>query len=130
MGRNVALYLRVSTVRQADQDLSIPDQRKQAEAYCKRRGWKIVCEFVERGASATTDNRPVFQDMIAAARHSDCQFGAVLVHSYSRFAREAFDLEFYVRELKKRNVELISITQEIGNDCLTSAPMEQTSLIA
>jgi len=116
MSRNVALYLRVSTARQADQDLSIPDQRKQAETYCTRRGWKIVREFVERGASATTDNRPVFQDMIAEARRSDCAFDAVLVHSYSRFAREAFDLEFYVRELKKRDVELVSITQETGND--------------
>ena len=71
MSRNVALYLRVSTARQAEKDLSIPDQRKQAEAYCKRRGWSIVQEFVERGASATTDNRPAFQDMIAAARNSD-----------------------------------------------------------
>jgi hypothetical protein len=29
-----ALYLRVSTGRQADNDLSIPDQRRQAKAYC------------------------------------------------------------------------------------------------
>lgn len=116
MSRNVALYLRVSTARQAEKDLSIPDQRKQAEAYCKRRGWRIVQEFVERGASATTDNRPAFQDMIADARNSDRKFDAVLVHSYSRFARDAFDLEFYIRELRKRDVELISITQETGND--------------
>lgn len=29
-----ALYLRVSTARQAEHDISIPDQRKQGEAYC------------------------------------------------------------------------------------------------
>jgi site-specific DNA recombinase len=29
-----ALYLRVSTGRQADSDLSIPDQRRQAKSYC------------------------------------------------------------------------------------------------
>ena len=29
-----ALYLRVSTGRQADNDLSIPDQRRQASGYC------------------------------------------------------------------------------------------------
>ena len=29
----VAIYLRVSTKRQAEQDLSIPDQRKQLIAY-------------------------------------------------------------------------------------------------
>src|SRR5216683_2439671 len=37
-----ALYLRVSTGRQADNDLSIPDQRRQAKAYCASRGWEIA----------------------------------------------------------------------------------------
>jgi site-specific DNA recombinase len=32
-----ALYLRVSTGRQADNDLSIPDQRRQAKGYCASR---------------------------------------------------------------------------------------------
>jgi DNA invertase Pin-like site-specific DNA recombinase len=34
-----ALYLRVSTARQAEHDVSIPDQRKQGEAYCFSRGY-------------------------------------------------------------------------------------------
>ncbi|WP_375552199.1 recombinase family protein [Rhodophyticola porphyridii] len=33
-----ALYLRVSTNRQAEHDLSIPDQRRQAERYCEAKG--------------------------------------------------------------------------------------------
>jgi len=36
-----ALYLRVSTGRQAANDVSIPDQRRQARAYCTSRGWEI-----------------------------------------------------------------------------------------
>ena len=60
----VCTYLRVSTARQADRDLSIPDQRRQAEAYCAQRGWTIVREFTEPGASGTDENRPVFQAMI------------------------------------------------------------------
>jgi DNA invertase Pin-like site-specific DNA recombinase len=47
-----ALYLQVSTGRQADRDLSIPDQRRQAKAYCTSRGWEIVADFVEPGVSA------------------------------------------------------------------------------
>jgi site-specific DNA recombinase len=35
-----ALYLRVSTGRQADNDLSIPDQRRSALNYCASRGWE------------------------------------------------------------------------------------------
>ena len=34
-----ALYLRVSTARQAEHDVSIPDQKRQGEAYCPSRGY-------------------------------------------------------------------------------------------
>jgi Resolvase, N terminal domain len=62
-----SLYLRVSTGRQADNDLSIPDQRRQAKGYCASRGWEIVADYVEPGVSATDDRRPEFQRMIDAA---------------------------------------------------------------
>jgi site-specific DNA recombinase len=55
-----ALYLRVSTARQAEHDVSIPDQRKQGEAYCRARGYDLVEAFVDAGASATNDRRPEF----------------------------------------------------------------------
>jgi site-specific DNA recombinase len=43
-----ALYLRVSTGLQADNDLSIPDQRRQGKGYCTSRGWEIVAEYIAR----------------------------------------------------------------------------------
>ena len=52
-----ALYLRVSTTRQAEVDLSIPDQKTQTSAFAPL-GWNVVAEYVEPGASATDDNRP------------------------------------------------------------------------
>ncbi|MBU3887661.1 recombinase family protein, partial [Methylosinus sp. KRF6] len=51
-GARAALYLRVSTTRQAEVDLSIPDQHAQTSAYCARHSWRIVAEYVEPGASA------------------------------------------------------------------------------
>jgi hypothetical protein len=42
-------------------DVSIPDQRKQGEAYCASRGYRLAETFVEAGASATNDRRPEFQ---------------------------------------------------------------------
>jgi hypothetical protein len=47
MSQRAALYLRVSTTRQADKDLSIPDQRGQGTAYCRAKDWPVVAEFVE-----------------------------------------------------------------------------------
>jgi site-specific DNA recombinase len=115
-----ALYLRVSTGRQADSDLSIPDQRRQAKTYCASRGWEIAGDYVEPGLSATDDRRPEFQRMIDAATTKPPAFDVVLVHSFSRFFRDQFQLEFYVRRLTKAGVRLISITQELGDDPMSN----------
>ena len=64
--QRAALYLRVSTAPQAEHDVSIPDQRRQGEAYCAARGLQLVETFVEPGASATNDRRPEFQRMMEA----------------------------------------------------------------
>ena len=86
-----ALYLRVSTARQAEHDVSIPDQKRQGKACCAARGYQIVETYVEAGASATDDR-------------------------FSRFFRDHFELEFYVRKLAKNGVKLLSITQEMSDD--------------
>ncbi len=111
-----ALYLRVSTTRQAEVDLSIPDQRLQTAAYCQRQGWPVIAEYVEPGASAMDDNRHEFQRMIERACDDDRPFDVVVVHSFSRFFRDAFGLEMYIRRLAKHGVRLVSITQELGDD--------------
>jgi DNA invertase Pin-like site-specific DNA recombinase len=40
----------------------------------------------------------------------------IIVHSYSRFFRDAFPAEFYIRRLAKVGVRLESVTQETGTD--------------
>ncbi|WP_095089997.1 recombinase family protein [Mesorhizobium sophorae] len=112
----VALYLRVSTGRQAEADLSIPDQRRQAMAYCASRGWQVAIEFVEPGASGMDDRRPELQRMLDMATTDSPPFEVVVVHSFSRFARDHFALEYHVRRLRKAGVRLVSITQDLGDD--------------
>ncbi|MDU3045463.1 recombinase family protein, partial [Bradyrhizobium sp.] len=114
--QRAALYLRVSTARQAEHDVSIPDQKRQGEAYCASRGYQLVETYVEPGASATNDRRPEFQRMIEAGTSKPAPFDVVIVHSFSRFFRDHFELEFYVRKLAKNGVKLVSITQEMGDD--------------
>jgi DNA invertase Pin-like site-specific DNA recombinase len=110
-----ALYLRISTGRQAENDLSVPDQRRQAKAYCTSRSWEIVADYVEPGVSTTDDRRPEFQRMIDVATAKPPAFDVIVVHSFSRFFRDQFQLEFYVRRLAKNGVRLVSITQELGD---------------
>lgn len=54
--------------------------------------------------------------MIEAGTSKPALFDVVVVHSFSRFFRDHFELEFYVRKLAKNGVRLVSITQEMGDD--------------
>ncbi len=111
-----AIYVRVSTSRQAERDLSIPDQINQCRAYCERQGWEVGQVYSEPGASALDDDRPVFQEMIHAAKTAEQPFQRVVVHSLSRFSRDTLHSELYVRQLAKVGVQLVSITQDVGQD--------------
>jgi hypothetical protein len=53
--KRAALYLRVSTGRQAAGDVSLPSQRDLTRRYCEGQGRVVTEEFVEPGASATDD---------------------------------------------------------------------------
>ena len=113
---SAAIYARVSTVRQAERDLSLPDQIAQCRAYCERQGWEVVEVFCEPGASALDDDRAIFQEMIYKATLPDRSFAFIVVHSLSRFSRDSLHSELYVRRLRKAGVELVSITQTVSSD--------------
>lgn len=112
----VALYARVSTTKQAEKDLSIPDQLRQMKEWCKARKFSVAVEYIEPGASATDDRRPVFQQMIAEACAISPPYEAIIVHSLSRFFRDSIEFGLYERQLKKAGVQLISITQQTSDD--------------
>src|SRR5689334_20733355 len=100
----------------AEHDLSIPDQRDQLRSWCHANGHELAAQFVESGASAADDRRPIFQQMIERACDGEHAFDLIVVHSYSRFFREAFEQEFYLRKLAKHQVRVISITQPVGDE--------------
>ncbi len=111
-----AIYARVSTVRQAEGDLSIPDQKRQIAAYCQQRGWVVVAEYVDAGASATSDDRPEFQRMVDDGTATKvAPFDVIVVHSYSRYFRDSWQAELYRRRLKKHGVDIVSVTQGLGD---------------
>jgi site-specific DNA recombinase len=58
--------------------------------------------------------------MIDAATTKRPAFDTIVVHSFSRFFRDQFQLEFYVRRLAKSGVRLVSITQELGDDPMSN----------
>lgn len=113
---NVALYARVSTVKQAEKDLSIPDQIRQMREWCHRQQYTVVMEYEEAGASATDDRRPIFQQMIQEACTTPAPYEAIVIHSLSRFFRDSLEFGLYERQLAKSGIRVISVTQQTSDD--------------
>lgn len=109
------LYLRVSTVRQLEGDVSIPSQRRAALKHCEQVGLPVVAEFVD-GSTGTDAARPAFQCMLDQALAPDPAFDHIVVYSLSRFYRSGPESELLIRKLAKAGVRLVSVTQPIGDD--------------
>lgn len=112
----IAAYLRVSTVRQAEGDVSLPSQQHQIELYCESRGWEMTTVFVDAGASGTNPSRTELTRMLDLACSPERPFDAIIVHSYSRLYRDLIGMELAAKRLQKAGVDLISATQPSGTD--------------
>jgi site-specific DNA recombinase len=84
--------------------------------WCRKHGYAVAVEYIEPGVSATDDRRLVFQQMIAKACTEPSPFEGVVVHSLSRFFRDALEFGLYERQLNRHGVKLISITQQTSED--------------
>lgn len=58
----VSLYARFSSDNQRSE--SIDAQVRAMNNFCKQNHWQIVATYTDEARSATTDNRPQFQQMI------------------------------------------------------------------
>ena len=83
--KNVVLYARVSSEKQAKKDLSIKAQLGALRAYAREKGWIVTAEYIDRAKSGRTMDRPAFKKMLVAVEHRDID--AVLVWKLDRLAR-------------------------------------------
>ncbi len=114
--RNVLVYIRTSTEKQAANFLSLYDQEKQILAKCERDGENVLAVYREEGETATNMKRPAFEQMVARATDGTRSVDAIMVYSFSRAFRNQFEQELTVRALRKHKVELISFAEPLTND--------------
>ena len=112
---NIVLYARVSSEKQAENDLSISAQLKALRNYAIKNEWTVYREFVDEAESARTANRPAFQEMIARAREKNKPFDAILIWKFSRFARNRKDAIIYKSLLRKYGVSVISMNEQVDD---------------
>ncbi|MBC7122543.1 MAG: recombinase family protein [Pseudothermotoga sp.] len=111
MKRAVA-YARFSTDKQ--NDTSIEKQLEDIRAYCAKKGYVIVNEYVDKAESAAKEDRPAFRQMLLDAKKG--LFDVVVVHKLNRFARDRYLSVVSAHELKKCGVEVESVLEPISSD--------------
>lgn len=108
----VAVYARVSTHASQNPEMQLAELR----AFCSRRGWEIVGEFVDTGISGAKERRPELDRMLVACRRR--QVDAVVVYRYDRFARSLRQLVNALCEFDSLGIQFISLHEGVD----TSTP--------
>jgi DNA invertase Pin-like site-specific DNA recombinase len=111
-------YLRVSTVEQARRNhepegFSIPAQREACARKAELLEAEIVREFVDRGESARSADRPQLQAMLAYIAEHDVRY--VIVHKIDRLARNLADHVEITLAIRKAGAELVSVTENVDD---------------
>lgn len=125
--RNVIGYVRVSTDNQAKEDkFGLEVQREQIGAYCEAHEMTIV-RWVEDAGESGAKERPGM-DELAYGDTSNPPIEAVVVAKTDRVARDIKLYYYYKMLLSKKNIELISISEDFG-DMGIFAPMLEAFLL-
>ena len=114
-------YLRVSTRGQAeragghDEGFSIPAQREANKKKAMSMGAIVGKEFVDRGASAKSADRPQLQAMLEYVKENADRVDYVIVHKVDRLARNRDDDSDIMRVLRECGVQLVSASESIDD---------------
>jgi site-specific DNA recombinase len=108
--KKVAIYARVSTTEQAEEEYSIDEQVRLLNEWCHNHGYEVYQEYTDRGISGKSiKKRPSLQQLMADARQK--KFDIVLVWKTNRLARNILDLLKIVDLLQKNNIAFRSFSE-------------------
>ena len=106
-----AIYVRVSTEEQAREGLSVDAQIDKCKAFCNARDWGVFKVYRDAGYSAGTMNRPALELMLRDAQEE--KFNIILVYKLDRFSRKLRDLIMVLDDLKEKDINFTSVTEQI-----------------
>lgn len=104
-------YIRVSTVGQAVDGVSLEAQQAKITAWCLSNDSELAGVFVDAGISGKrSDNRPQLQAALDAVCKSK---GVLVVYSLSRLARSTKDTIGISERLEKSGADLVSLSEKL-----------------
>lgn len=105
------IYSRYSSDNQREE--SIDAQLRACHEYCTRLGYDVVGTYIDQALTATSDDRPEFQRMVADSSGAGWSF--VVVHKLDRFARNRYDAAIYKKKLRMNGARLLSVLENLDD---------------
>ncbi len=113
MRKRAVVYARFSSENQRDE--SIDAQIRAIQEYAEKNDIEIVKIFTDRAKSATSANRPEFQNMIKFCEADNTGISMVIVHKLDRFSRDKYDSAMYKQKLKLKGIRVVSVLENLDN---------------
>lgn len=110
-GIPVFAYLRVSDIKSARGEISIPDQKERIIRWCEERKYTIIAFYVDLGRTATTDRRKEFRRMISDIETGKYRPIFIVSYDSSRLFRNRLDFGQYEKRLEEFGVTFLNTTQ-------------------
>lgn len=107
-----AIYVRVSTEEQARQGISLAAQEEALKNYASALGFALFKIYKDEGKSAKDiTHRPEMMQLLQDAQAH--KFQAIFIYKLDRFSRSLRDLIETIEQLKKWNIDFISLQDKI-----------------
>ena len=116
--KNVALYVRVSSERQANEaHYSIPEQIDRLQSYCKAKEWNVYKIYTDGGQSGAYLDRPALNELVKDATLK--KYNMVLVYKLDRLSRRQKDTLHLIEDVFMENdIDFTSVVENLD----TSTP--------
>ncbi len=110
---NAIGYVRVSSKKQADRNLSLPEQKEQIERYCQNNKLNLI-NIYEETKTAFVVGRDVFAQMLSDIQH-DKTIKAVITIRTDRISRNSDEFYQFEKILNHHKVQHLTITEPTIN---------------
>ncbi len=108
--KQAVIYIRVSTMMQVDEGVSLDAQKAKAKAWAELNDYEVKEVYTDAGISGKrADNRTGLQNALHACSKDD----ALIVYSLSRLARSTKDTIEISELLQNKGADLVSISEKI-----------------
>lgn len=125
--KNVVAYIRVSTDGQIGEDkFGLDAQREQIIEYCAKNDMNIIKWFADEGESGAKE-RPGFDEIVygdVANPPAEC----VVVAKTDRVARDIEIYYYYKMLLRKKDMELVSVSEDFGREGMMKDVLEMFTI--